>query len=79
MGRGGFPRPGPPGGREGLHTRDGETEGWGTTGWYVPGSPQPHALGTSALLPVPADLGGRKVGDGQGQRDQGFPSPHPIT
>lgn len=77
MGRGGFPRPGPPGGREGPHAEDEETSGWGTVGWHAPGSPRPHAPGTSAPLPVPADLGGRKVGKGPGSEGPGFPLPPP--
>lgn len=77
MGRGGFPRPGPPGGREGPHAGDRETAGWGSAGWHAPGSPRPHAPGTSAPLPVPADLGGRKVGKGTGSEGPGFPFPPP--
>lgn len=81
MGRGGFPRPGPPGGREGPHAGDEETEGWGPAAWHAPGFPRPHAPGTSAPLPVPADLGGKE--SGKGDRVRGarapLPPPHPIT
>lgn len=47
----------------------------GRRGWYAPGSPRPHAPGTSAPLPVPADLGGRKVGKGTGSEGPGLPLP----
>lgn len=77
MGRGGFPRPGPPGGREGPHAGDGETAGWGTAGWHAPGSPRPHAPGTSAPLPVPADLGGKE--SGKGDRVRGARASPPPT